>query len=57
MKLYMHPMSTTSRTVLLFVAEAGIALEEQVVDLFSGEHYKPPFLEVNPEPHGAGARR
>ncbi len=48
MKLYMHPMSTTSRTVLLFVAEAGIQLDEQVVDLFSGEHYKPPFLEVNP---------
>ncbi len=48
MKLYMHPMSTTSRTVLLFIAEAGIPIEEQVVDLFSGEHYKPPFLEVNP---------
>ena len=48
MKLYMHPASTTSRTVLLFVAENKIPMEEQVVDIFTGEHMKPPYSEMNP---------
>ena len=48
MKLYYHPASTTSRPIMLFAAEAGIALEQQVVDLFTGEHYKPPFEAINP---------
>ena len=43
MKLYHHPISTTSRTVMLFAAESGIPLEMQVVDLFTGEHMKPPI--------------
>lgn len=48
MKLYYHPISTTSRPVVLFAAEAGIELDLQVVDLFTGEHYQAPYLEVNP---------
>jgi glutathione S-transferase len=48
MKLYYHPASTTSRTVMLFIAEAGIALDMQIVDLFTGEHYQAPFEGVNP---------
>ena len=40
MKLYMHPVSMTSRPVRLFIAENNIPVEEQVVDLFTGEHYK-----------------
>ncbi len=48
MKLYMHPVSMTSRPVRLFIAEAGIPVEEQVVDLFTGEHYKEPFSAINP---------
>ena len=48
MKLYMHPVSTTSRAVRLFAAENGIAMEEQVVDLMTGEHYKEPFATLNP---------
>jgi len=48
MKLYMHPVSMTSRPVRLFVAENGIDIEEQVVDLFTGEHYKDPFVAINP---------
>ena len=48
MKLYFHPASTTSRPIMLFAAENRIALEEQVVDLFTGEHYKAPFEAVNP---------
>jgi glutathione S-transferase len=48
MKLYFHPASTTSRPVLLFAAENNIPLEHQVVDLFTGEHFKPPFEAINP---------
>jgi glutathione S-transferase len=48
MKLYMHPMSTTSRCVLLFLADTGMKLDMQTVDLFSGEHHKAPFTAVNP---------
>ena len=48
MKLYYHPISTTSRPVMLFAAEAGIPLEMQVVDLFTGEHFKPPYEAINP---------
>jgi glutathione S-transferase len=48
MKLYMHPVSMTSRPVRLFIAENNIPVEEQVVDLFTGEHYQPPYLAINP---------
>ncbi len=48
MKLYCHPMSTTSRTVMLFVADAGIKVEEKHVDIFTGEHTKEPFSKINP---------
>ena len=48
MKLYYHPISTTSRPIMLFAAEAGIPLEMQVVDLFTGEHVQPPYSGVNP---------
>ena len=48
MKLYYHPISTTSRTIMLFAAESGIPLEMQVVDLFTGEHMKPPYSSLNP---------
>ena len=37
MKLYMHPISTTSRPVMFFAADEGIKLEPQVVDLMKGE--------------------
>jgi len=48
MKLYFHPASTTSRPIMLFAAENNIELERQVVDLFTGEHYKPPYEAINP---------
>lgn len=48
MKLYYHPASTTSRPIMMFAAESGIALEMQVVDLFTGEHYQPPYAGLNP---------
>jgi len=48
MKLYYHPISTTSRTIMLFAAESGIPLEMQVVDLFTGEHMQPAYASLNP---------
>ncbi len=48
MKLYYHPISTTSRPIMLFAAENGLDLEMQVVDLFKGEHVRPPYSKLNP---------
>ena len=48
MKLYYHPVSTTSRPVVLFAAESGIDLDYQIVDLFSGAQYQPEYGAVNP---------
>lgn len=48
MKLYMHPASTTCRPIMLFVADSGLDLEQQVVDLFTGEQYGPAFTAINP---------
>jgi len=48
LKLYMHPVSMTSRPVRLFIAENKIPVEEVTVDLFTGEHMKPPYSELNP---------
>jgi glutathione S-transferase len=48
MKLYMHPVSMTCRPVRLFAAENGIDMDEQLVDLFSGEHMQPAYAAINP---------
>jgi len=48
MKLYYHPVSTTSRPVVLFAAESGIDLDLEIVDLFTGAQYQPPFEAINP---------
>ena len=48
MKLYHHPVSTTSRPIVLFASESGIVLDYQVVDLFTGAQYKPDYLAINP---------
>jgi len=48
MKLYMHPVSTVSRPVRLFLAENGIKAEEIVVDLFAGAHHQEPYRSLNP---------
>lgn len=45
MKLYYHPISTTSRPIMLFAAESGVPLDLQVVDLFTGEHVQAPLSE------------
>ena len=48
MKLYMHPVSMTSRPVRLFIAENKIPVDEVTVDLFTGAQYQPPYVELNP---------
>jgi len=48
MKLYMHPVSMTSRPVRLFAADSGIALDEEVIDLLTGAHLQPPYSDINP---------
>jgi glutathione S-transferase len=50
MKLYCHPASTTSRIVMLFIAEEAADIELQTVDIFSGEHLKPEYAQINPSP-------
>jgi glutathione S-transferase len=48
MKVYLHPVSTTSRPILLFAADSGLDLEVKVVDLFSGEHLGEAYAAINP---------
>jgi len=48
MKLYMHPVSTVSRPVRLLIAEKGLDIEQEAVDLMTGAHLQPPYTEVNP---------
>lgn len=48
MKLYYHPASTTCRPLMLFAAEENIALDLQLVDLFTGEQYGPSYDAINP---------
>jgi glutathione S-transferase len=48
MKLYMHPVSTTSRPVMLFAKLANVPLDLVVIDLMKGEHHGPDFVRLNP---------
>jgi glutathione S-transferase len=48
LKLYMHPVSTVSRPVRLFIAEKNLPVTEQLVDLMTGEHHQPAYVAINP---------
>lgn len=48
MKLYMHPVSNTSRPVLLFITDNKLDVEQEVVDLMTGAHLKEPYISLNP---------
>ena len=48
MKLYMHPVSMTSRPVRLFIADSKIDCDQQLVDVMTGEHLQPPYGAINP---------
>jgi len=43
MKIHYHPVSTTSRPLVLFALENGLGAQLQVVDLMKGEHVQAPF--------------
>ncbi len=47
MKLHFHPISTASRPVALFCAEAKIAYEPVVIDLTTGAHMQDTFKKLN----------
>lgn len=44
----MHPVSTATRPVGLFIAESGIDVEEQMIGLMTGEHLQDPYASMNP---------
>jgi glutathione S-transferase len=48
MKLYYHPVSTTSRSVQMFALDEGIAMDYELVDLMSGAQYSPQYKQLNP---------
>jgi glutathione S-transferase len=48
MKLYCDPISTTSRPVLMFIAEHGLDVEIVKVDLMAGGQQDPDYLALNP---------
>lgn len=48
MKFYTFPGSPVCRPIAMFIADHGMNVEEQVVDLLAGEQYRPPFTAINP---------
>lgn len=48
MKLYYHPISTTSRPVLMGAKEMGIDITVVGVDLMTGEHHGDDYIKINP---------
>lgn len=48
MKLYMHPASTTCRPIMMFIADHNLPVEQEVVDIMTGEQYGPAFTAINP---------
>ena len=48
MKLYMHPVSTTCRPVMQFIADNNIPVDMETVDILKGQHYEPAYSKINP---------
>lgn len=48
MKLYDHPQAPNPRRVRVFLAEKGIEVPTETVDLMAGKNLEPAFLDVNP---------
>ena len=46
--LYMNPVSTASRPVMLFIAEKGLPVEQKVVDLMNREQRGDAYAAINP---------
>ena len=48
MKLYQHPVSTTCRPIMMFIADEGLDVEQQIIDILAGEQYGEAFTKINP---------
>lgn len=48
MKLYTYPRAPSPRRVHLFLAEKGLEIDTETVDLVAGEQMLPAFLDKNP---------
>jgi glutathione S-transferase len=46
--LYAHPISMFSRPIRLFVAESGLKIREEIVDLAKGAHHGADYTKKNP---------
>jgi glutathione S-transferase len=47
-KLYMHPVSNTTRPVRMFIMDNNLPVEEELVDLMTGAHFQEPYVSINP---------
>ncbi|MEE4296510.1 MAG: glutathione S-transferase family protein [Wenzhouxiangella sp.] len=48
MKLYTYPAAPSPRRVHLFLAEKGMQIPEETVDLGAGDHLRAAFAQINP---------
>lgn len=48
LRLHYHPISTSSRPVMMFAAELGLLIDYRLVDLFADEQHGPAFTAINP---------
>jgi len=48
MRLFMHPASNTCRSIMLYIADNNLPVDQQMVDITTGEHHKEPFVSLNP---------
>lgn len=48
MRLFMHPASNTCRAILLLIADNDLPIDQQLVDITTGEHHKEPYVSLNP---------
>src|SRR5436305_15212972 len=48
MKLYTYPGSPVCRLIAMFIADHGMEVEQEVVDLMAGAQYRPAFAAINP---------
>ena len=48
MKLYTFPGSPVCRPIAMLIADHGLAVEQQTVNLMAGEQYQPAFAAINP---------
>lgn len=48
MKLYTYPASPVCRPIAMFIADNGMDVEQQIVDLMTQEQYQPGYAAINP---------